>query len=441
MEMHDILGEEIEEEEIEEDMEMELYENVKFLMSTIVAVITLLRKIIVMPRRIEHSLKRRPITRIGYNFIHNMIKGDPQDFRELHRMYPDAFLKLCTIIREKTLLEDTRYMCVEEIVATFLLVVGHNDRYCNVRQRCRSHFATSQNFNKTLKALNTIAPEMMVKPSIGIPAKIRESTRFNPFFKDCIGAIDGTHIPAMVQVQDVSSYRNRHGFQSQNVLAACNFDLQFMYVLSGWEGSAHDSKLLNDALSRRNRLVVPQGKYFLVDCGFANRRQFLAPLRGVRYHLKDFGGHGRHPRNASELFNLRHASLRNVIERIFGIFKSRFTIFKTAPPFPFQTQAELVLACAGLHNFLRKECRSDEFPIEYEEDQASPHLDMEDENHELLSQSQLQQRTEATAWRASIANTMWEMRPRYNDDNNEEGVNEDHNNGGETNEEHMDNEN
>ncbi|KAH6835033.1 hypothetical protein C2S53_011640 [Perilla frutescens var. hirtella] len=286
---------------------------------------------------------------------------------EEEMMYPDVFMKLCSIIREKTHLEDTRYICVEEIVATFLIIVGHNDKYCNVRQRFgRSHFATSQNFNKTLKALNTIASDMMVKPSTGIPTKIQESIRFMPFFKDCIGAIDGTHIPAMVTGREVSSFRNRHGMQSQNILVACNFDLQFMYVLSGWEGSAHDSKLLNDALSRRNGIHVPQGKYFLVDCGFANRRQFLVPLRGVRYHLKDFSGQGRHPRNASELFNLHHASLRNVIERIFGVFKSRFTIFKTAPPFPFQTQAELVLACAGLHNFLRKECRSDEFPAEYE---------------------------------------------------------------------------
>ncbi|KAH6813174.1 nuclease HARBI1-like protein [Perilla frutescens var. frutescens] len=210
--------------------------------------------------------------------------------------------------------------------------------------------------------------------------------------------------------------------QSQNVLAARNFDLQFMYVLSGWEGSAHDSKLLSDALSRTNGLQVPQGKYFLVDCGFANRRQFLAPLRGVQYHLKDFGGQGRHPRNASELFNLRHASLRNVIERIFGVFKSRFTIFKTAPLFSFQIQAELVLACAGLHNFLRKECHSDEYPVEYEGDEYLPPPPPEEENMEWLSQSQLQQRTEANVWRMSIANTMWEARPTYNGDGNDDEI-------------------
>ena len=63
----------------------------------------------------------------------------------------------------------------------------------------------------------------------------------------------------MVKGRQVSSYRNCHGIQSQHILAACNFDLEFIYMLSGWEGSAHDSKVLNDALSRRNGLEVPQG--------------------------------------------------------------------------------------------------------------------------------------------------------------------------------------
>ncbi|CAH9137264.1 unnamed protein product, partial [Cuscuta epithymum] len=90
---------------------------------------------------------------------------------------------------------------------------------------------------------------MMAKPGRTVPEKIRESTRFYPYFKECLGAIDGTHIPAMISGRETSSYRNRHGIISQNVLATCNFDLQFMYVLSGWEGSAHDSKVLTDALT------------------------------------------------------------------------------------------------------------------------------------------------------------------------------------------------
>ncbi|KAG5059183.1 hypothetical protein JHK87_000212 [Glycine soja] len=227
---------------------------------------------------------------------------------------------------------------------------------------------------------------------------------------DCIGAIDGTHIPASLKGRDVSSYRDRHGNISQNVLAACNFDLEFMYVLSGWEGSAHDSKVLSDALARKNGLKVPQGKYYLVDCGFPNRRKFLAPYRGVRYHLQDFAGHGNDPKNEKELFNLRHASLRNVIERIFGIFKSRFTIFKSAPPFLFKTQAELVLACAALHNFLRKECRSDEFPVEPTDESSSSSSvlpNYEDNDHEPIVQTQEQEREDANIWRTNIGSDMW----------------------------------
>ncbi|CAH9117738.1 unnamed protein product [Cuscuta epithymum] len=156
--------------------------------------------------------------------------------------------------------------------------------------------------------------------------------------------------------------------------------------------------------------IVLLGKCFLVDCGFANRRQFLAPFRGVRYHLQDFGGDGRHPGNERELFNLRHASLRNVVERIFGIFKSRFAIFKSAPPFPFKTQAELVLACAGVHNYLRKECRADEFPVDSdddEEDSTDPSLLEEVEEEMDTFQSQDEQRQHANQWRNDIAQNMW----------------------------------
>ncbi|KAH6770729.1 hypothetical protein C2S52_015532 [Perilla frutescens var. hirtella] len=116
MENLEILEEEIDEEEMEEEMdeeeEMELYEDVRLLMLAIKAVIVLLGKITMMPRRIEHSLQRRPITRNGCHFVQNMIEGDPQSFRQLYKMYPDAFMKLCSIIREKTHLEDTRYIWV-----------------------------------------------------------------------------------------------------------------------------------------------------------------------------------------------------------------------------------------------------------------------------------------------------------------------------------------
>ncbi|KAK3139684.1 hypothetical protein QOZ80_5AG0387870 [Eleusine coracana subsp. coracana] len=43
-----------------------------------------------------------------------------------------------------------------------------------------------------------------------------------------------------------------------NVLGVCAPDMQFIYVLPGWEGSAHDGRVLRDAVSRPNGLRVPQ---------------------------------------------------------------------------------------------------------------------------------------------------------------------------------------
>ena len=56
--------------------------------------------------------------------------------------------------------------------------------------------------------------------------------------------------------------QNRKGFLSQNVMAVVSFDMRFQYVFAGWEGSASDSRILQDSLWRRpyNRLHVPTGK-------------------------------------------------------------------------------------------------------------------------------------------------------------------------------------
>src|SRR6202007_1862249 len=69
--------------------------------------------------------------------------------------------------------------------------------------------------------------------------------------------LDGTHIPS----SDQARYRNRKGYLSQNVLAVCNFDMQFVYVLAGWEGSAHDGRVLQDAqaVSHTKREILAWG--------------------------------------------------------------------------------------------------------------------------------------------------------------------------------------
>ena len=69
------------------------------------------------------------------------------------------------------------------------------------------------------------------------------------------------HIEAKVPIEDAPRYRGRKDYPTQNVLAACTFDLKFTYVLPRWEGTASDSRNLKNALSRRDKLKVPQGNF------------------------------------------------------------------------------------------------------------------------------------------------------------------------------------
>jgi hypothetical protein len=75
-----------------------------------------------------------------------------------------------------------------------------------------------------------------------------DEARFCPHFKDCIGAIDGSHIPVTVPLSEQPKYIGPHGYPSQNIMVVCDFDMRFIFVVTGWPGSAHDTRILNDSL-------------------------------------------------------------------------------------------------------------------------------------------------------------------------------------------------
>ena len=195
---------------------------------------------------------------------------------------------------------------------------------------------------------------------------------------NCIGAIDGTHIPVSVSPDEAAPFRNRKGTLSQNVMMACDFNLNFTFVSAGWEGSVTDARVLRSATDARvfrsatnNGFDVPAGKFYLVDGGYANTSSFLAPYRGVLYHLKEFGARRRRPQNYKELFNHRHAVLRNAIERAFGVLKKRFPILKVATSHKIWNQVKIPLAATLLHNII-KALNGDEQWLDDQEDNIPP---------------------------------------------------------------------
>ena len=119
------------------------------------------------------------------------------------------------------------------------------------------------------------------------PPQIRNNPKFWPFFRNAIGAIDGSHIHSAPPASERPLFRNQKGFVSQNCLFGCDFGLRFVYSLTGWEGSATDAHVYEDA--RNHDLEIPAGKYYLADAGYPLCPQLLVPYRNVRYHLAEWG--------------------------------------------------------------------------------------------------------------------------------------------------------
>ncbi|AAW40901.1 conserved hypothetical protein [Cryptococcus deneoformans JEC21] len=146
------------------------------------------------------------------------------------------------------------------------------------------------------------------QPTSSTPTDLRllRSTKFSPYFDNCVGALDGTHIRTTVRGEEAKrSWRNRYSYISTNVLAACDFSLRFVYVRPGYEGSANDQNVLNNALE--DNFVIPKDRFYLADAGYGAHPGLRLPFRGVRYHLKEWGRANTRPRSKEELYNLRHA--------------------------------------------------------------------------------------------------------------------------------------
>ncbi len=45
-----------------------------------------------------------------------------------------------------------------------------------------------------------------------IPTEISSNPKFSPFLDDCIGAMDGSHIPEVVEESEQQVFRNRNSF-------------------------------------------------------------------------------------------------------------------------------------------------------------------------------------------------------------------------------------
>ena len=202
----------------------------------------------------------------GHAFTLELLERNPHQCHELLRMSRESFLRLCCHFRVNYALKDSKHVSVEEKMAMFLMIIGHNQRYVIIKRRFQHSKQTIHKFfHEVLHKMMLFAKDIIVptsfNPNPNIPG---HNKRLRRVFKGAVGALDGTLVHAIVPANKQDLYRGRgKGDCYQNVLAICDFNMMFTFVVAGWEGVAHDSRILSEALADRHAPFPfpPPGKF------------------------------------------------------------------------------------------------------------------------------------------------------------------------------------
>lgn len=129
----------------------------------------------------QHSLlPNRP------KYMTELMEGPEDECREMLRMDKHVFHKLCGIFRQRGMLRDTAGVSIEEQLAIFLNIIGHNERNRVIQDRFQHSGETiSRHFNNVLKAIKSLSREFLQAPPINTPLQIFGSRRHFPYFKVC----------------------------------------------------------------------------------------------------------------------------------------------------------------------------------------------------------------------------------------------------------------
>ncbi|WVZ99148.1 hypothetical protein U9M48_044488 [Paspalum notatum var. saurae] len=258
------------------------------------------------------------------------------------RMQPDDFLHLNDILVRYHGLQSTQEFDSLEGLGMFLWACATGQPLRQIKDRFdRSLETVTRKMGEVAEAMIRFSHTVITPKDPTYTHVHHKLYKFAPYFDGCIGALDGTHIPAQFDHNDRPIFLNSKGDTSYNVLAIVDMDMCFTYVGSGIAGSCHDMAVLWECQKTAYFPHPPRGKYYLVDSGHTPQKGYLAPYRGTDEETME----GHH-------FNMHHASIRSVVEQAFGVLKAKWRILRGIPHYDQDRQAKFIIACCALHNFV-----------------------------------------------------------------------------------------
>ncbi|XP_074527630.1 uncharacterized protein LOC141791248 [Halichoeres trimaculatus] len=273
------------------------------------------------------------------------------------RMSEETFLYLCNKLRPGMEKQDTNYrVCVplKKRVAIALWKLATNSEYRSIGHlfgvskttvcRCVQDFCRA--------ACTLLVPEQIRFPD---RVKLKEMATYieNRWgLPQCIGAIDGSHIPIIAPQEYHCDYFNRKGWHSIILQGLVDGKGLFWSVNAGLPGSMHDARVLRlsslwelvehgflHPTCTRNIGGVSTGYYILGDSAY--------PLQN--WLLKPFTDNGRLTAEQT-VFNKKISRARVVIENAFGRLKGRWRCLLKRNDGDIELVKSMVVTCCALHN-------------------------------------------------------------------------------------------
>lgn len=276
---------------------------------------------------------------------------------ENFRMSEETFVYLCNKVRPVMERRDTTFrLCVplKKRVAIALWKLATGSEYRSVGHLFGVSITT---VCRCVQEFCAAAEILLVPEQIRFPdqEKFQEMAAYNEKrwgLPQCIGAIDGSHIPIIAPQDYHCDYYNRKGWHSIILQGVVDGKGLFWNVFTGLPGSLHDARVLRlstlwEFASRGNHKPAYTRNIGGVNVGYYILGDSAYPLQ--HWLLKPFSDTGRLTAE-QQVYNMKISRARVVVENAFGRLKGRWRCLMKRNDCAVDLVKSMVQTCCALHN-------------------------------------------------------------------------------------------
>ena len=280
-----------------------------------------------------------------------------REWMENFRVSQDTFRYLCQQLRPYIERSNTRLrdaVSLEKRVAITLWTLASPVEYRTVSHLFGVGRSTvCEIFNETCEAI----VEHLLHQYITFPSVERQQQFISNFERkwgvpQCIGAIDGSHIPVSPPSMCHTDYYNRKGWYSVLVQAVVDYRYCFLDIYTGWPGSVNDARvfvhssfyrkansgqLLANATRRINNIDVPV--FVIGDSAYPLLPWVMKPFTQPNVDTAE-----------KRAYNYRICRGRIVVEIAFGRLKARWRRLMKRNDMIVRNVPNVIAAACVLHN-------------------------------------------------------------------------------------------